>query len=538
MSTIMENSNAGDMAKHEYPRDKTPPMHILHLPTDILLSIFDHLHNCENVQRHIRDDDKIKTIQSARVVCSLFNRLASPFLCPRLTVQLDQTSLERADMISRTPLIAAGVRTIYVVLHYCPKELAEDLSRYKLQREEDLNSLSSTCAYDSVGCADDDRRFQKAIEDYSAITSAWDEYIRQPDVASTDEDTLRYQEILRQCHEEYRQKHEEQFRLIMDGSFVKTLASAISRMRHCTTLYFVDEVDFCYYLHRLADDPSRMSTHPNELPLLMTTPLDWETIEGLEGGAELLAAKILSELPIAIHKAGATIPNIQVRCFPTANNYPMIRPGHDPNNPAWLDLRSASQHLTEFFLYANEPRISDRHLRPEEHSPIDQYFCAILSGQDIEDVHLHFHKENVDDGRLYPIGTILATVNWPRLKEFSISGVSLDQGKLENFFRKLDGARMERVYLSDVELLDGSWAGALDLLRERVASRCLDGKCEVEFVRLIGGGFGKGILTKSRSYKHWSIVEEPYKESDEEKLIAQAQSYVLGVRLQNPLRVN
>ncbi|KFY61422.1 hypothetical protein V496_05010 [Pseudogymnoascus sp. VKM F-4515 (FW-2607)] len=530
----MENSNARDMANHEYPRDKSRPMHILHLPADILLGIFDHLHNCENFQRHIRDDDEIKTIQSARLVCSLFNRLASPFLLPSLTVQLDQTSLERADMISRTPLIAAGVRTIYAVLHYCPKELADDLSRYKLQREEDLNSLSGSCAWQSAGSRRGGEEYiilQKAIDDYYAITSAWTEYIRQPDVASTDEDTLRYQEILRQGYEAFRQKHEEQVRLIMDGSFVATLASAISRMRRCTSLYFVDEVHFLDYLNRLADDPSRMSTHPNELPLLMTAPLDWQTVEGLERGAELLPAKILSELPIAIHKAGATIPNIIVRCFPTANNYPMLRPGHDPNNPAWLDLRAASQHLTELYFTPGQPSLRDHHLRPEELSTMDQYFGAIISGQDIEKTNLHFPRLNIDDGGLYCIDTIFATVNWPRLKELIISYVSLNQGTLENFFRKLDGARVERIYLYDVELLDGSWAGMLDLLRERVASRCLDGKCEVKFSMLIGGEFEKRILTKTRS---WEIVKEPHEVS---KLIAQAQSFVSGVGLQNPLRV-
>ncbi|OBT95245.1 hypothetical protein VE01_07590 [Pseudogymnoascus verrucosus] len=551
MSTIMEDSNAGDMANHEYPRDKTRPMHILHLPMDILLSIFDHVHNDRNIKLHIRrDDHDIKTIQSARLVCTLFNRLGSPFLCPILTVQLDQASLDCADKISRAPLIAAGVRSIDVVLHYCPKELAEDLSRYKNQRENDLNSLSSSCDYqaetwylgghdpdDETVCEQPLRVYNKAMADYSAIISAWDEYIGQPDVASTDEDTLKYQEILRQGHEEYKQKHKEQFRLIMDGSFVETLALAISRMRHGTSLHFVDEIGGWDYLNRCSDDPTRMSTHPDELPRLMAIPLDWRTIENLEGGAELLPAKILSELPIAIHKAGATVLDILIRCFPTVKNYSMIRPSHDPNNPSWPDLRSASQHLTEFFLSTNQPPIRDRHLRPEEHCPIDQYLCAILSGHDIEDVRLYFHGSNVNDGGLYRIGTILATANWPRLKRFSISDVSLDPGKLENFFRKLDGSRMERVYLRNVELLDGNWAGALDLLRERVASRCLDGKCEVEISKLKGGGFGKGILTKNNSSLWFSGEESDEEEDEGEKLIAQAQSYVSGARLQHPLRV-
>jgi hypothetical protein len=80
-----------DMAYQEYPRDKTRPLNILHLPMDILYIIFGHLNDEEYHTQFCQDRD-IKTIQNARLVCGLFNRLASPLLCPVLTVQLNQTS--------------------------------------------------------------------------------------------------------------------------------------------------------------------------------------------------------------------------------------------------------------------------------------------------------------------------------------------------------------------------------------------------------------------------------------------------------------
>ncbi|KFZ09425.1 hypothetical protein V502_08759 [Pseudogymnoascus sp. VKM F-4520 (FW-2644)] len=511
---------------------------------DILFSIFDNLHD---------DEVEFKTLQSARLVCSIFNRLASPLLCPILEVQLDQTSLDLADKISRSPLIAAGVRSIHVVLHYRPRELAEDPIRYKNQRKKDIGEMIRSCDYFAetwfLGGYDDDdetvceqplRVYNKAMDDYWAMTSAWDGCFLQPDVAAMDEDTLRYREILRRGYEEYRRKHEEQFRLVMDRTFVETLASAISRMGNCTSLRIVVETSGVSFLNPYSSDPTRMSTNPEELPRLMVNPFDWRTIEELEGGAELLPAKIHSELPIAIQKTGAAMPAINLDCFPTTNNYSMIRPDRPGRSPAWPDLRSACQHLTEFGVNGNCQPIRCRHLLPEEQAPIYEYFSAILSGQNIEVVDLDFYVFKLNDGGkaeaqgLYRIGAILATVNWPRIKELRISHVSLLQGELEAFCRGLDGGRINVVYFYDVEVLGRSWAEALDILRERVASRCLDGKCKVYFSDFTGGEFGK----KKKKRRGWSRFTESSEESDEEEklIVAQAQSYVSGVGLQNPLR--
>lgn len=45
----------------------------------------------------------------------------------------------------------------------------------------------------------------------------------------------------------------------------------------------------------------------------MVAPFHWGTMEELEGGAEILPANIPSELLIAIHKLGATMPFIETK---------------------------------------------------------------------------------------------------------------------------------------------------------------------------------------------------------------------------------
>jgi hypothetical protein len=256
---------------------KVRPINVLDLPTDILHNIFDHFRDPQTTvqgkvkltqnwkYRGRRDDsiDRRQTIQSARLVCQLFNQLASPLLCPILQVQLDQASLDLANDISRNPLIAAGVRGIQVVLDYRPEELATDLSRFKDQRKKDLSGLYNRCSYyaetwflggydenDDTICPLPLREYNEAMDYYHSLCSAWDRCVRPADGNANDVDSLEHQQVLRQCHEEYRQKHEEQHQLITDGSFVSLLAASISQMAHCSSLHFVDSIDNYLDLYR------------------------------------------------------------------------------------------------------------------------------------------------------------------------------------------------------------------------------------------------------------------------------------------------
>lgn len=83
---------------------------------------------------------------------------------------------------------------------------------------------------------------------------------------------------------------------------------------------------------------------------------------------------------------------------------------------------------------------------------------------------------------------------------------------------------MKLLSFSNVKLLDGSWVGALDILRKKLLSRCLIRECVVSLYDLQGGEFRKKI-------------ELGYKLFDEERVVvAEAQDYVSGGRLLNPLR--
>src|SRR5690349_474274 len=84
-----------------------PSSTILSLPEEVLYIIFSHLRR-DQVYRGLFDwtryDDrsKLQTIKAARLVCRLFNQIASPLLCPRLRLRLDHASLEFVDKVSKS----------------------------------------------------------------------------------------------------------------------------------------------------------------------------------------------------------------------------------------------------------------------------------------------------------------------------------------------------------------------------------------------------------------------------------------------------
>lgn len=550
--------------------DETIQMtNILDLPMDILRGIFGHLENSPTKLQNranmeyrwpINDSTNCRqALRSARLVCRLFHQLASPLLCPILQVRLENASLNIVDGISRSPLIAAGVRSIQVVLDYCPGELAADLSRFKDQRKKDLNEISKRCQYFADICWPDDpdenkkicskpySEYVDAIDYYRSICSAWDNCFSPTNEDSKGAKNLKYQHFLRQCHKEFQRKHEEQIQLITDGSLVSTIALSMLRMPHCGSVQFVDRISRHRdpYLCEYKEDPTMLLNNINAFAPFMTSPLDWITIEQLEGGAKLVPAKILSELPIAIHQAGATLRKLYVGCFPTLTNYSIICPyRYSQLNPAWAELRAACQNLESFEFGGpcmNLLPIRRNPISAQDRIVINQYLGTILSSQILEDVNLDlwclaivYDKENSKGW--YPLGLVLSAINWLCIKRLSLWNISLDQDELEKLFEKL-GYGLEVISLRNIRLQNGSWADALDILRTKVLSKRSEMRCRIDFSRLTGGEFEEGKKKTRRD--PWDLINYGDLYYQEPLPIILLQKYISSDELaENPLKEN
>jgi len=540
---------------------------ILDLSTDVLGNIFDSFRDLNIISKgsvnwgysiqRIKNADNIARHQNVcnlRLVCRLFNEFASPLLCPVLRVELEEASLNRLEKLSQSPHLAGTVHGIQVVLHYRPKEVAMDLALYKSRRQKDLEKMIGTCDYlaetwslgdydenDDTICPLPHRQYVRAMKTYRSIFSAWSEASGMKVVRTIwdkegfpNEKRIEYQQILCEGHGRYRKKHEEQLGLIVDGSFADRLAASMSRMIHVDSLGLIDTINTIpdpYF-----EDPTLLSTNMDHLRELMTKPHDWATIENLDGEPELLPAKLLSEVPIAIHKAGIRIRDLSLKCFPLQQNQTMVWPNRQWSfSPAWSEFHAACQSLSKFeFSMSNQP-LRHENLPEDQHSAMDEYLGAILSSKSLENVRLDFHIFSVNDGRgkqrPHNVGKLLQDLRLPRINSLQIGGdATVSQSELEKFCKGL-GNHLSSLYFHSIDLSDGSWAGVLDILREKVGPRSLDGRCKFTAASLTGGEFGqkqpRAILL---DFLSWIPKPEP-------PLILKTIDYVSGVDgMTNPLR--
>ncbi|KAF7594045.1 hypothetical protein BBP40_010323 [Aspergillus hancockii] len=151
---------------------------------------------------------------------------------------------------------------------------------------------------DETVCAQPLRVYREAIRNYFKIRNSWDCYFTPDESGDATKPVDEYQEILLRGYDEYRKKHEEQLQLITTGSFITTLAYCITQLPNTVALGLTDEMDPpCDHL-----SPTLVLRDKSLLPEFLSAGLKWEKTEDFED-VKLTPARILFELPIAIHKA-------------------------------------------------------------------------------------------------------------------------------------------------------------------------------------------------------------------------------------------
>lgn len=525
---------------------------ILDLPEDVLRCIFDYfkdddLYRDEGTGRQIwpsyrsdrkdPEDANFKTVRSLRLVCRLLEQLASPLLVPVLGARISAESLRRVDGLTRNSHIAAGVRLVQVFLDYRPREMAQSLDVYRRNQRWVVRNLQNSCWQEvqppqhatsgprpqGEALLEQERRISDARCTYREMLRAWGACYDQ-----SDEKHVSYEKLLRQCYEEYRDRHEEQYRMLTDGSFAGALAAAISRMPSLQQLSFVDH----WERERPAPPMAAVAMLDNDfekLRQLLVAPRDWQAIENMDPTLDILPARLLWELPIAIHERGKQLRELLVTTLPNRGKCDMMMM---PSPRDVERLRAACRFLQRVIITRTH-RWSMYYLFPtdmpaEKRAGIDTYLAAVLSGPNVERVDMDLRM--VCD-KLYPIGSVLAAVRWPRLRCLELRYASFRQEELEAFFGNL-GGRMESILFVYVGVVEGGWARPLDVLRGRLSRHGSPGKCRVKFLPLRGGGCGglddEGLNAPGRG--------QPSRPPYRTQLYREAEMYVTGAEgMANPL---
>ncbi|KAJ4329101.1 hypothetical protein N0V84_000460 [Fusarium piperis] len=505
-------------------RDTSRGLSVIDLPVEILVQVFSYFQHQDFGVRYngsiywpskvvsiANADEPLLTIYNARQVCRLFNTVASPLLCPFLNLKLDQESLDRAEILLANPHIASGVVGIQVSLEYRPIELAEDINQFAAARRDDLGQMNSAVAW----CVDEDGPESDHLQagNYLAIAGAWNHFLGlRPDTAYTSSDeeddphqdfeegryepseaAMEFYDILCQSHKKYVQLQKLQHELIYSRSFINTLSSLASRLNRPLALRIHDSFDADGLWHR--HNAFKILTDNAELGKFLLTTYSWGDMNDVKARITLSQVKILSELPIAMHKAGVVLRHLTVGCLPEFNNFDKLCPGENesPDSPAWEELSAACQHLEIFQGEWGGHPVRTRFLDPKYHVYIERYVNSILSNQHFEHVNITLSPYSLDDGNgnaavsLPHMPGVLSNINWPRVKKVSINSFSLHQEELEHFCDALS-SNLEYIGLVSIDLKSGSWVNILHVLRDKMAN---SSRARVWMADLRGGELGQ-----------------------------------------------
>ncbi|RSL73909.1 hypothetical protein CEP54_000126 [Fusarium duplospermum] len=516
-------------------RDTLRSLTVLDLPMEILVQIFGYFqhqdieirHNSNiywpsKVQSVSKASEPLLIIYNTRQVCSLFNTLASPLLCPFLNLKLDQESLDRAEILLSNPYISSGVVGIQVSLEYRPIELAESFRQFAIWRMGDLGQLNHAVDWpiDAIDGEDlESKPDQLRTGNYKEIYKAWDYFVgpmEEPDYLSSDDEEdgphcriyepkgtyqpdkegLEFWRIFCNSHKEYVKLQKSQHDLIQSRTFVKTLSSLASRLDRPLALRIHSSFDPDGLPNRY--DAYKVLTDKMELANFMPTAHTWHEMYDMRSPVVLHQAKILSELPIAMHKAGVVLRHLTVGCLPELYSFSKLCPGEDEtlDSPAWDELSEACQHLEVFQVQWGGRPARGQFLFPEDQGYNERYVNSVLSSQQLEHVNVTISPFGLNDGivnssmYLPYMPAVLANINWPRIKTVSINTFSLNQEELETFCKGLS-SNLEYVGLISINLQSGSWVKILDILRDKMASSRKSVTCRVWMADLRGGELGQ-----------------------------------------------
>lgn len=310
------------------------------LPVEILKIIFEYLgmprlKSIDDIWRrelhHGRwHSTNRRAVQNLRLVCRLFNRLASSLLFPYLFLSIDEESLDLARRISETPHLAVGVRGIVIFTSFCIQRLTQDFSLYRevVYRElrHYLNDMEFQASSDE---------FQNDAAHFAALCSAWDEtgylnatcpggidligdelfphtqIIKIAERNSTYHSAAReeFRNVFTQGYHAYCTKYQSQVRLTEEGTFVQNLVDSIRRMPQFQDLVFTRghgtrrwTASLTYW--GMLSSCRRALRNRSALLKFMSEPQAWVWEVALMNFRLDWPQQLITQLPIALSDAG------------------------------------------------------------------------------------------------------------------------------------------------------------------------------------------------------------------------------------------
>jgi hypothetical protein len=486
---------------------------------------------------HEQSAEDRRTIQHLRLVCSLFNDVASPILFTVLRISLDKQSLHHAQSVVQHPIFGTSVRGIQVYLEYRPASLASEMREYVEFQKRALGDYVNYRTGSDVRSGhvrssdgrfikvdgdqekrDEEDKFAiwspgdetKAFLNFRAFIAACDRFIKhQGNISGSgrlfavNEGLVdQYVQLILRSFSEYSKRYDEQMELIVSQSFVSTVAQIVSRLERPITL----QVDDGEQSDQKLPVRGRLAICLDDEALFrfLVAPHKWVDADKAGGPKLITPARVVPDLSVAINKAGGVVSRFELSCLPDLHHLDTEFSGSSDigDRDAWGDLRESFRGLEVLRLKGMELKalrlkgtsfiqllVQRRPPLARDKRYLEKYLQTILSGQFLEEVVLDF---SLLTGLTYehgcPLGSVLQTSR-PQAIKITIRCMSLSQNELEDFFQSL-GPKTESLCLQGINLVDGSWIRPLAILRERVAPRCVQGTFSLVLKDLTGSELG------------------------------------------------
>lgn len=504
--------------------DNHSQMSILSLPDELLIEIFTAVktHNPANKAQHASFASSSGDIANVRLVCKRFEACSSHLLVHYIKVDgINSESLEKLEAISRHPVIRNGVHIVRIVTQFYGSVYANDVRRFAyyavnrvfgeaLRFKEDLEAAEVEDADDAEEFMERRQGAAMALAKVKAILKTWGRVslegmedatgpwsidfdksnrdcvaLRRRNSGDDEKSEVeRHLQLLHIAHQLYRLRYQDQERLRQDDAFIRRFSAAMARMPRAKGIEFHD-----FDMQQSRNDSSQGGfcfPETDEYAGLMdidslVLPHSWD--EALDRQLGEPPVEVLFRMPTAIHQAGARLDRISMQTSTCAEQYYPLFKNVETKEFITLGTAINRMGLKSFvFLHHDEmkPRVRQSP-GSEEIDAFDSFLSAVTNSSSLERFWLRldggWSDGGLDADRQSGLGPFLipeadstergGQPSWRNLRDIHLSNLALHLSDLERLAAQLkeSGTRPEFLTLQRTRLLSGTWAQALEVLR-------------------------------------------------------------------------
>lgn len=429
-----------------------------------------------------------RAIKSTRLVCRLFNQLASPLLFPYFAIAIDQHSLDLVENVSNQPHLAAGVRGILVTPMLCSQTSASDFEFFKhdvlmmMRSLRDCLELSWMChdksdpKHDEIGLA-----YINLVNIIAALDDPFNVISTKLDGMKEFDQVEDYRTLILDSFAAYKLRYSEQCCLIKDELYIAKLIASLSKMPYLDNVE-LDKLDDSWKIY-----PEEILTNQTRLERHISTEILRTAMEDpMEDDTTFIS--LFSGLPIAAYAAGIRLRHLHIGTFLPPGRLNVLSCGKletYPKEEAQEKLRVACQSLESLSVQVSV-----------WNEDVEGYATALTASCHLRSVELRteggpaLFEDIMDDLMvMHNVGNALSSAIMPQLRKLKLYHVSFTQKAFETFCDNLGTEpALHDVTLVEIYLKSGTWASIADRLRD-IARKPRESKFVVKLIRLMGENY-------------------------------------------------